>query len=61
MGGDNGQRKGEGFSGTPIKDTWTNSRREVGSWVGSGDGYGGGSDEGEMETTVLEQQVKNFT
>ena len=27
----------------------------VGSRVGSGDGWGGGSGEGKMETTVLEQ------
>ena len=46
--------KGEGFSGTCIKDTWTKPRRG-GSGVGSGDGWGGGEWWGKMETTVLEQ------
>ena len=47
--------KGEGFSGTTIKDTWTKPKG-VGSSVGSGEGLGGGSGGGKMETTVLEQQ-----
>ena len=36
--------KGEGLSGTTIKDTWTKPRGggEVGSDEGGGDGWGGG-------------------
>ena len=51
MGGDNGGEKGEGFSGTTVKDTWTkpsgvwNQEREVGMA-----GVGGKAD------NVLEQQ-----
>ena len=35
MGGDNGGKKGEGFSGTTIKDTWTKpewGRIKGGKW-----------------------------
>ena len=35
MGGENGGKKGEGFSGTSIKDTWTKAkggRIEGGRW-----------------------------
>ena len=53
MGGDNGS-KGEGFSGTYIKDTWTKPKR-VGPKVGSGDDWGRGSGGRKMETTVFEQ------
>ena len=41
--------KGEGFSGTSIKDTWTKPK---GGKIEGGNGDGGG---GEMDTTVLEQ------
>ena len=41
MGGDNGGVE-EGFSGTSIKDTWTKPER-VGSKVGGGEGWSGGS------------------
>ena len=41
VGGDNGE-KGVGFSGTPIKDTWTKSRRVVESGEGGEDGWGWG-------------------
>ena len=27
VGGDNGKKKGEGFSGTSIRDTWTKPKR----------------------------------
>ena len=41
VGGGNGWKKGEGFSGTTIKDTWTKPRQvELGE--GGGDGWGGG-------------------
>ena len=46
--------EGGGFSGTCTKDTWLKLKRK-GSRVGSGDGWVGG----EMETTVLEQQLNN--
>ena len=36
MGGDKGGQKGEGFSGTTIKDTWTKTR-----WGGIRGGMGG--------------------
>ena len=54
MGGENGGGRGERFSGTTIKDTWTKSRgwnqeREVGM-AGVGGTVGGG-----MQTPVLEQ------
>ena len=38
--------KREGFSGTSIKDTWTN-QSEVGSRIASGDGWGGEGSGGE--------------
>ena len=38
MEGKNGRGKGEGFSGTRIKDAWTKPKW-VGSRVGSGDGW----------------------
>ena len=47
--------KREGFSGTSIKDTWTEakgSRIEGGRWGWVGWGSGGEK----METTVLEQR-----
>ena len=44
--------KGEGFSGTCIKDTWTKPKGRVGSRVGSEDGWGGGGNGEKMETTV---------
>ena len=50
-----GQR-GEGFSGTTIKDTWTKPRGrvEAGREVGlAGVGWRGGE---KMQTTVIEQQ-----
>ena len=59
MRGDNGGESGEGFSGTSIKDTWTEPRCR--GWrlrVGGGDGWGGGCGGGKMETTILEQQLK---
>ena len=43
------------FSGTCIKDTWTKPKG-VGSRVGSGYGWSGGSSGGEMQTIILEQQ-----
>ena len=45
------KKKGEGFSGMTIKDTWTKPR-----WGGSGDGGGGGRGGEKRWTTVLEQQ-----
>ena len=56
MGGDTGGRgKGEGYSGTCIKDTWTKPKggRIKGEKVGMA-GVGGSSGR-KMETTVLEQ------
>ena len=47
--------KGEGFSGTSIKDTWTKPKG-VGSGVGGKDGWSGGCGEVKMETTVVGQQ-----
>ena len=49
--------KGEGFSGTTIKDTWTKPRGGGSKggrwgWLGSGGMVGGRG----METTVLDQQ-----
>ena len=48
-------KKGEGFSGTTIKDTWTKPRRggiRGGKWGWLGwEGIGGG-----IQTTVVEQQ-----
>ena len=55
MGGDNGGGKGEGFSGTTIKDTWAKPRW-VGIIGGRRDVWVGVRGGGKMETTVLEQQ-----
>ena len=55
VGRDNGGKGEEGFSGTCTKDRWTKPKG-VGSRVGSGDGQGGVSRGGKMETTVFEQQ-----
>ena len=52
MGGNNGGR-GEGFSGTSIKDTWTKPRGGVDAREGGGVGGSGG---GLMQITVIEQQ-----
>ena len=55
VGVDNGGEKGQGFSGTTIKDTWTKPRRggiRGGKWGWLGwEGIGGG-----IQTTVVEQQ-----
>ena len=48
-------RKGEGLSGTCIKDTWTKPKG-VESRVGGGDRWAGRSGSGKMETTILEVQ-----
>ena len=48
--------KGEGFSGTNIKDTWTITRRGRNRGGGSVGGVGRGG--GKRQKTVLEQQVK---
>ena len=54
MGRDNGEKKGEGISGTTIKDSWTKSRR-MESGEGGVDGLGGrGLVGGKMQTTVFE-------
>ena len=45
------------MSGTTIRDTWTKPKG-VGSGVGVGNGWEGAGVEGEMETTVCEQQLK---
>ena len=49
--------KGEGISGTTIKDVWTKLR---GRGVESGEGGGGGWGQvewwGQRQTTILEQQ-----
>ena len=50
-----GQR-GEGFSGTAIKDTWTKPRGRVEAREGGGFGWGGGK----IQTTVIEQQLNNL-
>ena len=53
MGGDNGRKKWEGFSGTSIKDTWTKpkeGRIKGGKWGWLGCRE---SSRGKMETTVL--------
>ena len=44
--------KGEGFSGTTIKDTWTKARG-AGSGEGGGDGWGGASGGGEIQQLYL--------
>ena len=59
MGGNSGWEKGEGFSGTSIKDTWTKPKG-VESRVGSGEGWDGGSGGRNMETIVLKQQFKKI-
>ena len=46
----------EGFSGTTVKDTWTKPRRRVEAREGGRFGWGGGSGEAKMQTTVIEQQ-----
>ena len=58
MGGDNGGKRRTGHQGTCIKDTWTKPKG-VGLRVEGGDGWGGGAGGVKMETTVLEQQLKN--
>ena len=49
---------GEGFSGTTIKDTWTKPRGKVEAREGGGFGWHwrGGTGEGKMQTTIIEQQ-----
>ena len=47
--------KGEGFSGTTIKDTWTKPRG-VESGEGGGDSWVGGRGRGKRQKTVFEQQ-----
>ena len=39
--------KGEGFTGTIIKDIWTITRREVKTGEGGGEGWSGGDGWGE--------------
>ena len=53
-GGGRGQW-GKGFSGTTIKDTWTQPRGRVEAREGGEFGWGGRSG-GRMWTTVIEQQ-----
>ena len=53
-GGRRGQR-GEGLSGTTIKDTRTKQRGRVEAREGGGFGWGGGRDGEKMHTTVTEQ------
>ena len=48
--------KGEGISGTPIKDTWTNPRGAGGIRGGRWEWLGLGGVVGVMQTTVLEQK-----
>ena len=55
MGGDNGWGEDEGFSGTTIKDTWTNHGGDVLEGVEGGDDWGRGERWGKRQTTVLEQ------
>ena len=58
-GGDNRGKKEKGCQETSIKDTWTKPKRgriEGGRWGWMGQGRLMG---GKMETTVLEQQLKN--
>ena len=43
---------GDGFSGTTIKDTWTQTRGRVEAREGGEFGWGGGK----MQITVIEQQ-----
>ena len=47
--------KGEGFTGTSIKDTWTITRG-LETAEGGGDGWGDGEGWGKRQKTVLEQQ-----
>ena len=42
--------QGEEFSGTTVEETWTKPRGRV----ETGEGGLGGSDEGKMQTTVIE-------
>ena len=53
-GRDNGGKRGQ-LSGISIKDTWTKLKGDRIKGV-KWDGWGGGSFEGIMDTTVLEQQ-----
>ena len=48
--------KGEGFTGTIIKDTWTITSWGVETGEGSREGWGGGEGWGGRQKTVLEQQ-----
>ena len=57
VGGDTGGKKGEGFSRTSIKDTWTKPKG-VGQMVGSGDGWGGGSCGGKWRQLYLNHNEK---
>ena len=50
-------KKGEGFSGTIIKDTWTITRG-VGKGEGGGQSWDGGEGWEERQKSVLEQQLK---
>ena len=51
--------KGGGFSGTSIKGTWTKPK-DIGSRVGSGDGWGGGRVlEGKWRQLYLNYNKKN--
>ena len=47
--------RGEGLTGTTIKDIWTITR---GGWEqeGGGEGWGVGRGRGERQKTILEQQ-----
>ena len=45
--GERGGKRGEGFSGTTIKDTWTKPRGRVEAREGGGFGWGGGEGWGE--------------
>ena len=47
----------EGIKGTTIKDTWTEPRGKVEAREGVGDGWGGGSCGGEMQTTVMNNKI----
>ena len=47
---------GEGFSGTTIKDTWTEPRGRVEVEEGGGFGWGGVRGGEKIQTTVIEQQ-----
>ena len=51
--------KGEGFSGTYIKDTWTKPMG-VGSRVGGGDGWDGGVVRGKWRQLYLNNNKKKL-